>query len=97
MGSEFALVVNMMLTLQNWGYGVALLILFGLYSLAPVFGLDEFYPEVFRRYGPLSWAMVALMVLGAIWWGVEKVKRSGLKRDPNKRDALRATLKDPRK
>ena len=75
----------------------ALLVLFGFYSVAPVFGLDELYPEVFKPYGPLSWAMVGLMVLGAIWWGVEKVKRSGLKRDPNKRDAMRATLKDSQK
>ncbi|KMW60334.1 hypothetical protein AIOL_000487 [Candidatus Rhodobacter oscarellae] len=74
----------------------ALLILFGVYSAAPLFGVDELFPDLFRPYGPLSWAMVGLMVLGAAWWGVEKVQRSGLKRDPTKRDAMRAQLKDPK-
>ncbi|MEL7116990.1 MAG: hypothetical protein AAGP08_15650 [Pseudomonadota bacterium] len=52
----------------------ALLMLFGLYSVAPIFGLDEAFPEIFRPYGPLSWAMVGLMVLGAIYWAVNKIR-----------------------
>lgn len=60
----------------------ALLVLFGLYSLAPVFGLDEAFPEIFRPYGPLSWSMVGLVVLGAIWWAARKVKESGFKKVP---------------
>jgi len=71
-----------------------LLCLFGIYSVAPLFGLDELYPDLFAPYGPLSWAMVGLMLLGAIWWGAEKVKRSGLKRDPTKRDLMREKLRE---
>lgn len=74
----------------------ALLIVFGLYSVAPIFGLDEAFPELFRPYGPLSWAMVGLVVLGAVWWGVEKVKRSGFTKDPSPRDAMREKLREPR-
>lgn len=52
----------------------ALLILFGVYSVAPIFGLDDLYPELFRPYGPLSWAMVGLVVAGSVWWAVRKIK-----------------------
>jgi hypothetical protein len=75
----------------------ALLIVFGIYSVAPMFGLDELYPDLFRPYGPLSWAMVGLGVLGAVWWGAEKVKRSGLKKDPSPRDAKRDAIRGLKK
>ena len=58
--------------LLTWFVG-ALLVLFGIYSLAPVFGLDELYPGLFRPYGPLSWAMLGLMVLGAGYWTARKL------------------------
>ncbi len=59
--------------LLAWIAGI-LLVLFGAYSLAPVFGLDELYPRLFQPYGILSWAMVGLMFLGAIYWTVRKLK-----------------------
>ena len=75
----------------------ALLLLFGVYSAAPIFGLDEAFPDVFRPYGPLSWAMVALVFVGAVWWGVLKVKATGWKKDPTPRDAMREKINDTRK
>jgi len=51
-----------------------MLVLFGAYSLAPVFELDELYPRLFQPYGVLSWAMVGLMVLGAVYWTVRTLK-----------------------
>jgi len=51
-----------------------LLLLFGVYSVAPVFGLDDAYPDLFRPYGPLSWAMTGLVVLGAVYWAVRRIR-----------------------
>ena len=48
---------------------LAMMVFFGLYSLAPVFGLDELWPGFFGNESTLGLAiLIALMLLGGLYW-----------------------------
>ncbi|MCG6903526.1 MAG: hypothetical protein LJE68_12675 [Rhodobacter sp.] len=49
---------------------LAMLAFFGLYSLAPVFGLDELWPGLFASDSTIGrLVLLALMLLGGLYWG----------------------------
>jgi hypothetical protein len=48
---------------------LAMLVFFGAYSLAPVFGLDEVWPGLFASDSILGWGILfVLMLLGGLYW-----------------------------
>ncbi len=45
------------------------LIFFGAYSVAPMFRLDELYPELLGSEGTLGrWTLLAVMLIGGLVW-----------------------------
>jgi len=48
---------------------LAMLVFFGAYSLAPLFGLDEVWPGLFASDSTLGWViLILLMLLGGFYW-----------------------------
>ncbi len=64
---------------------LVILAFFGLYSMAPVFGLDELWPEFFADDSRLGWViLVVLMLLGGLYWRgfwIKSQKRQGRRND----------------
>ncbi len=45
------------------------LVFFGLYSVAPMFGLDELYPQILGSDGTVGRVvLLAVMLLGGLYW-----------------------------
>jgi len=61
------------------------LIYFGIYSLVPIFGLDELWPGLFGYKNQLVGLMfVVLMLLGGLYWRgfwIKSQKRQGRRDD----------------
>ena len=64
---------------------LVMLVFFGAYSLAPVFGLDEVWPGLFASDSTLGWViLIVLMLLGGLYWGgfwIKSRKRQGRRGD----------------
>ena len=55
---------------------LAILAFFGLSSLAPMFGLDVLFPEVFGKTGAVGRGLlIALMVIGGVFYLVGRARR----------------------
>ena len=64
---------------------LVILAFFGLYSVAPIFGLDELWPGLFSSDSTLGWvSLVALMLVGGLYWRgfwIKSQKRQGRRND----------------
>ena len=64
---------------------LAMLVFFGAYSLAPLFGLDEAWPGLFASDSTLGWVvLIVLMLLGGFYWRgfwIKSRKRQGRRGD----------------
>jgi drug/metabolite transporter (DMT)-like permease len=64
---------------------LAALVFFGLYSVAPIFGLDALWPELFASDSTIGWViLVVLMLLGGLYWRgfwIKSQKRQGRRND----------------
>lgn len=48
---------------------LAMMVFFGLYSVAPIFGLDELWPELFSSNSTFGLVvLIVLMLLGGLYW-----------------------------
>ena len=55
---------------------LVILIFFGAYSVAPIFGLDEVYPDLLGAGGPIGrGVLIALMLAGGVFWLIDRRRR----------------------
>jgi hypothetical protein len=64
---------------------LVMLVFFGFYSVAPMFGLDELWPALFAGNSTFGWViLVVLMLLGGLYWRgfwIKSKKRQGRRND----------------
>jgi len=66
---------------------LAMLVFFGAYSVAPVFGLDELWPGLFANDSTIGRViLLVLMLLGGLYWGGFWIKSKKRQRWRNDRD-----------